>query len=83
MPTWIGWRLEPDQQRQVADADGGAQVASMESGQVHLHLLRGTGQGRDRAEVVASELGQRIDQRREVDDRRRLDAPSAAATAAR
>ena len=44
------------------------------TGEVDLHLVRGTGQRRDRGEVLTGEVGQLVDQRRKLGDRQRLHA---------
>ena len=77
--------LEAGEERQVAAAKRlGAGAASVEPGEVDLHLVGGAGQRGERRERLAGQLGQLIDQRRQL---RRPAAIStraaAAATAAR
>ena len=64
-PARSGRWLPPSERRKVAP---------VELREVHLHLVCGTAQRRDRAEVLAGELGQLVDQRRKLGDGQRLDA---------
>lgn len=59
----------------MAAAERPAQVATVEPGEVHLHLVRRTGQGRDRGEVLACALRQLVDQSWKLADREPLHAP--------
>ena len=58
----IGGLFEPCEKRQVAATKRGSQPDPIEPGEVHLQLVCGAAQGRDRSEVLTGELGQLVDQ---------------------
>ena len=58
----------------MAAAEWPGQVSAIEPGEVHLHLVGRTAQGRDRCEVLARQFGQLVDQQREVADGQRFHA---------
>jgi len=61
MSARVGRRFEARQQGQVAATKRAGQLLAIGPCEVHLHLVGGTGQRRDRGEGLPSERGQLID----------------------